>query len=211
MKMRSGSRLALSVVALTAVSVGVTVSASAQGGGFGTRPTAGIFGGVTSPKGDFKDEVGIGWNVGALAKMRIFKAMDVRLDGTYAKLGKKNIEGTDASVATDAKIIFGTLDLLVNMGPDSAAYPGDNSITPYILGGFGMYNFDYAAVCTGACGTFDEPEVKNHFGMNIGGGASIPLAGIRTFVEIRVHRMSRDPNDGGSRTMLIGSAGVKFR
>ena len=209
--MRRASRLAVSVIALTAVSLGVTENASAQGGGFGTRPTAGIFGGVTSPKGDFKDEAGIGWNAGALAKMRLYKSLDVRVDGTYAKFGKKTIEGTTASVETDAKIIFGTLDALVNMGPDSAAYPGDNSITPYILAGIGMYNFDYSAVCSGACGDFVEPGAKNHFGMNIGAGASVPLAGIRTFFEVRIHRMSRSESDGGTRTMLLGSAGVKFR
>ncbi len=201
----------ISVTALALASAGITDRAGAQSSGFGTRPTAGIFAGVTSPKGDFKDEAGLGWNAGALAKIRLYRALDVRVDGTFAQFGKKNIVGTDASVATDAKIIFGTLSALVNMGPDSAAYPGDNSITPYVIGGVGLYNFDYNAVCTGSCGTFEEPGAKNFFGLNIGGGASVPLAGIRTFVELRVHRMSRDAADGGTRTMLIGSAGVKFR
>ena len=36
---------------------------------------------------------------------------------------------------TDGKVTFGTLDAVINMGADSAMYPGDNSVSPYLVGG----------------------------------------------------------------------------
>ena len=178
--------------------------------GLGTRPSAGIFGGVTIPRGDLSDEVDMGWHAGALAKIRAYKAIDARIDGTYAKFGEKSVEGTTATVTTDANVAFGTLGAVLNMGPDSAAYPGDNSVSPYLLVGVGLYRLDYKAVCTGACANFLTPELENNFGVNIGFGATVPVIGIRTFAEGRYHRINRN-NDFGARSMFVLSVGVKFR
>ena len=175
------------------------------------RPTAGIFGGVTTPNGDFKDEVGTGWHAGGFVKMRAYGALDVRLDGAYTKFGKKNIEGTGVTLSTDANVTFGALNALVNLGPDSAGYPGDNTISPYITGGPSIYSLEYKATCAGACTDFEAPEKKTNMGLNVGGGATIPLMGIRTFVEARYHRIMQDELDGGTRSMMTLSAGVKFR
>ena len=203
------SRLRLSLFAIALVSM--TGTARAQDPtGFG-RPTAGIFGGVSLPNGDFGDEVGTGWHAGGLFKMRAYKALDVRVDGTYMKFAEKKIVGTIASVETYGSIIQGTLNALVNLGPDSALYPGDNSVSPYILGGLGEYRLDYDAECTGQCTGFIEPGKHTHFGMNVGAGASIPFVGLRTFIEARYHRISRSSSDGGSRKMVLISVGVKFR
>ena len=142
--------------------------------------------------------------------MRAYKALDVRVDGTFTKFAEKEIVFTNASVETYASVIQGTLNALLNLGADSAAYPGDNSVSPYILGGIGEYRLDYDAECSGQCETF-EAETQTHFGFNIGGGASVPIAGIRTFIEARYHRISRSVSDGSSRAMVLVSVGVKFR
>lgn len=200
-------KVCLSLLAITLIAA-FAETAEAQGG-FG-RPTAGIFGGVTLPSGDFNDEVGTGWHAGGLVKMRAFKALDIRLDGTFNKFAEKEIVASIATVETYASLVHVNLDALVNLGPDSAAYPGDNTIAPYILAGVGGYRLDYDAKCTGSCEEFDAPT-RNHFGLNIGGGATVPLAGIRTFVEARYHRMMRDVAEGNSRSFIVISAGVKFR
>jgi hypothetical protein len=183
--------------------------------GLGTRPSAGIFGGVTIPRGDLSDEVDMGWHAGALAKIRAYRAIDARIDGTYAKFGKKSVESTSATVSTDGNVAFGTLGAVLNMGPDSAAYPGDNSVSPYLLVGIGMYRLDFKAVCSGICTTddfeFASPKVENKLGVNIGFGATVPVAGIRTFAEGRYHRISTSDEIGGSRSMFLLSIGVKFR
>ncbi len=191
---------------------GVPSLASAQIG-FGTRPTAGVFGGVTFPRGDLSDVVGTGWHAGALAKMRVFRAFDLRLDGTYAKFGKKDEinGGNSAFFDTDAKITFGTVSAVLNLGADSAAYPGDNTVSPYLVGGLGGYRLDFNSNCSGTCAGIQALDVTTDLGLNIGFGATVPLAGIRTFAEGRFHRILRSDDDGGAATMFLLSVGVKFR
>jgi hypothetical protein len=196
------------LVLAVAIAAASAATAEAQGPG---RPTAGIFAGVTAASGDFKDEVGNGWLAGGLIKMRAYRSLDVRLDGTYVKFGSKEIAGSEAAVSTDASMIFGTLNVLLNLGPDSASYPGDNSVSPYLMFGGGAYEIDYKAECAGACTGFIDPEKKTHFGVNATFGATVPLFGIRTFAEARYHRVSREAIDGGSRSMILFSAGVKIR
>ena len=193
-----------------AMAIPAAFAATAQGQGPG-RPTVGIFGGVTSVNGDFKDEVGNGWLAGGLIKMRAYGSLDLRADGTYVKLGSRDLAGTAATVSTDASIVFGTLNALLNLSPDSADYPGDNHVTPYVLAGLGWYELDYKADCTGACEDFIDPGKNTHFGMNAGFGATVPVLGIRTFAEARYHRISRKTIDGGARSMILFSVGVKVR
>lgn len=202
-------RLSLLATTLIAFSAGEALAQVQPGLG---RPTAGIFGGYTTATGDFGDEVGSGWHAGALFKMRVYGALDGRIDGTYSKFGKKDLHFEDATLTTDASTTFGTLDLHLNLGPDSAAYPGDNSVSPHLVGGVGAYRLDYKVTCAGECTDFEGPEVKTHWGLNIGAGATAPIVGIRTFFEARYHRIMRDAlEDGGSRAMFLLSVGFKIR
>ena len=210
--MRRKTGLSLSLIALVCSAVLAMPSAAHSQSGFGQKPTAGIFGGVTFPRGAFDDEVGTGWNAGAFAKIRLYGPLDGRVDGTYAKFGKQDLVATGGTVTTNTSVVFGTIGGLLNLGTDSAAYPGDNSVSPYLMAGAGRYKLDYDAVCVGtSCGQFIDPGINSFWGINIGGGATIPLAGIRTFLEARYHRISRNELDGGSRVMVVVSGGVKFR
>ena len=201
-------------VALVAL---VSLPAAAQRPGPG-RPTAGILGGVTFPTGDFKDEVSTGWHAGGLVKMRAYGVLDIRLDGAYAKFGRKEVPDSAVTFSTDAKVTFGTLNALINLGPDSAAYPEDKTNSPYILAGIGRYRLDYQVGCeevvggSAACTGFIGRQPKTYTGVNIGAGVTVPFfAGIRTFVEARYHRISRSLEEGGARGMVFLSAGVKIR
>ena len=202
-------RLSLLATTLIAFSAGEALAQVQPGPG---RPTAGIFGGYTTPTRDFGDEVGNGWHAGALLKMRIYGALDGRIDGTYSKFAKKNLAFEDATLTTDASTTFGTLDLHLNLGPDSAAYPGDNSVSPHLVAGVGAYRLDYKVTCAGTCTDFEGPDIKTHWGLNIGAGATALVVGIRTFFEARYHRIMRDQlEDGGSRAMFLLSIGFKIR
>ena len=203
-------RQSLQAIAVGAVVSSIAAPAEAQQEGFG-RPTAGIFGGVSLPTSDFKQTVGNGWHAGALIKARAYGPLDVRIDGTYSRLGDKEIDEGIAVITTKPKITFGTINALVNLSPDSAAYPGDNTLSPHIIAGIGGYNLDFNATCAGECTTFNNPEAKTYWGLNVGGGATVPIAGIRTFVEGRYHRISRPLEEGGARWMFLISAGVKLR
>lgn len=203
-------RLSLTAVLLSCVALVTAPSDGSAQSGFGTRPTAGIFGGVSFPRGDLSDEVDLGWHAGALAKLRVYRSIDARVDGTYTKFARKEITGGGATVNTNSSVLFGTFGAVLNMGADSAAYPGDNTVSPYLVGGLGIYRIDFDASCIGACTGF-ETEPENNFGVNIGFGATVPLAGIRTFAEGRYHRITRSDDVGGTRSMFLLSVGVKFR
>ena len=204
--------LSVSLIAVVCSAVLATPCALIAQSGFGQKLTAGIFGGVTVPRGALDDEVGTGWNAGGFGKVRLYGPLDLRIDGAYTKFAKHDLVATGGTVTTKASVVFGTIAGLINLGTDSAAYPGDNSVSPYLMAGGGRYKLDYGAVCVGtSCGQFIDPGVNTFWGLNVGGGATIPLAGIRTFLEARYHRISRNELDGGSRTMVVVSAGVKFR
>ena len=209
--MRRMTRLSVAFVGFACVA-GVLASSRAEAqGGFGSWATAGIFGGVVIPSGELSDEAGRGWHAGALAKIKVFGPLDLRVDGTYTKLGKKDLVGTTRTVITDGVVTFGTVNALINLGVDSAEYPGDNAVSPYIVAGAGVYRLDFRATCGGDCATFFNPPVDSFPGLNFGGGATVPVAGLRTFVEGRYHRVSRSLLEGGARTFVLVSAGIKFR
>ena len=179
------------------------------------KPQVGIYGGVTLPLGDLKDDTNTGWHAGGLFKARVTGSIDARLDVAYAKFGSKDFNLGTATVNSEANLLFGTLNAELNLGPDSAAYPGDNSISPYITAGPGVYRLDFEATCSGACTGFNgDAESTTKVGVNIGAGANIPLWGFHTFAEVRYHRFSAEfPSTGeaGSASLLTASAGVKFR
>ena len=204
------ARLSLFALLLIAAA---SSSIEAQGPG---RLTAGIFGGIASPRGSLGDEAGTGWNAGALLKMRALRALDIRVDGTYAKFADLDFDiplasGDSAHGHLDAKMPFGTVNLHLNLGPDSAEYPGDNTVSPYVLTGVGIYKLDYQFTCEGPCGAIETIPTENHVGFNIGGGASIPILGVKAFVEGRYHRIAQEDEFGGPRTFITISAGLRIR
>jgi hypothetical protein len=210
--MRRKTCLSVSLIAVAGSAFLAMASAAHAQSGFGQKLTAGIFGGVTFPRAAFSDEVGTGWNAGGFGKIRLYGPLDLRVDGTYTKFGAKDLVESGGTVTTKTTVQFGTIGGVINLGTDSAAYPGDNSVSPYLMAGAGRYRLDYDAVCVGAsCGSFVDPGINTFWGLNVGGGATIPLAGIRTFLEARYHRISRSELDGGGRVMVVISAGVKFR
>ena len=184
------------------------------------KPQLGIFGGATLPRGDFAEEVALGWNAGALFKVRVTRTIDARIDGTYVKFGGEEIEFSNASVESESDVAYGTLVAELNLGPDSAAYPGDNSVSPYINAGLGMYRFKSEGTCTdapatpGACVDFITSNEDTNVGFTIGAGANVPLWGIPAFGEFRYHRFGTVFPIGQaerSATFFTVSVGIKIR
>ena len=204
----------LSVFAIILLA-GVSSSVEAQ---FLARPTAAVYGGLVTPRGDFGNDVANGWLAGVLIKARAFRALDLRIDGNYAKLGKEttvlsNQDGDTLIIDTDGKVPYGTLNAHLNLGPDSAEYPGDNTVTPHLLGGVGIYQLDYnvTTTCKGNCGEIQLIPRKNRFGVNVGAGGSIPVFGVKAIVEARYHRISQEADEGGAAAMITISAGFRIR
>lgn len=177
------------------------------------RFSAGVFGGFSKPTGDFKVLAGSGWHGGGLLKADIIGSFDVRLDGTISRFGKKEIELTDpaATITTNTRVTFGTLSGVLNLGADSAAYPGDNSVSPYLLLGAGYYRYSYDDTCVRDCTNLSLiTGLRKRWGIAGGGGASVPVLGFRTFIEARYHVVRVDGIEPPS-SMLLVSAGIKTK
>jgi hypothetical protein len=182
------------------------------------KPQLGLFGGATLPRGDFSQETDPGWNAGALFKVRVTPSIDARIDGTYTKLGAQFIEFANAEVNSESEVTFGTLLVELNLGPDSAAYPGDNSVSPWINVGPGMYRMKFEGTCadlqTDGCDGFIESSEETSIGWTIGIGANVPFYRIPLFAEARYHRFGTIFPIGQvdrTATMFTISAGFKIR
>jgi opacity protein-like surface antigen len=202
----------LSMLAIAAVAM----SARAEAQGLFTKPQLGILGGVTLPTGELEEDAATGWHAGGFFQIRLRGALDARLDGAYNKLGSKTFDFDSAVIDFDANVAFGSLSAVLNLGPDSAAYPGDNSISPYIMAGAGVYRVKSEGTCTGsACSQVNiEDFTTSKAGFNLGAGANVPLWGIPAFAEFRYHRFGTTfPGTrlDGTATMLTGSVGIKIR
>jgi len=198
--MRKAQLLLVMITALLAV--------SDEAGAQLRQPQLGVYGGLTLPRGELKLQTNPGWHAGALGKIRVTRTFDARIDGAYSRLGSKTIEFADASVKSKSEILFGTLVAELNLGPDSAQYPGDNSVSPYINAGPGIYRFKFDDTCTGNCEAFFASDEETTFGVSIGAGANVPLRRIPLFAEFRWHRFSPFET---TVTMFTFSAGFKIR
>lgn len=178
------------------------------------QPQIGVSGGATVPTGDFKDDTGIGWNAGGLLKVRVWKSFDLRLDGLYSKLGSRNLEFANATVNSESNLSAASLLVELNLGPDSAQYPGDNSVSPYINAGPAWYRYKFEGVCTGGCTGFEQEGEETKIGFNAGFGANVPYRGFPLFAELRYHRFGTIypvTQVSSTATLLTVSAGFKVR
>ncbi len=199
----------LLLVAITAL-----LAAGDEAGAQIRQPQLGIYGGLTLPRGDWKLETDLGWHAGALGKVRVTRTFDARIDGAYSRLGSKSTEYTDAAVESESELLFGTLVAELNLGPDSAQYPGDNSVSPYIHIGPGIYRYKFDGVCTGNCGRFTTSHEETKVGLTIGAGANVPFGRIPLFAEFRWHRFGTVlpiSQFESTVTMFTFSAGFKIR
>jgi len=178
------------------------------------QPQLGVYGGLTLPRGEWKLETDLGWHAGALGKIRFTRTLDARIDGAYSRLGSKSTDFTNASVSSESEITFGTLVAELNLGPDSAQYPGDNSVSPYIHAGPGLYRYKFEGTCTGSCAGFTESHEETKVGLTIGAGANVPFGRIPLFAEFRWHRFGTVlpiTQRESTVSMFTFSAGFKIR
>lgn len=144
--------------------------------------TFGVTAGAALPMGDFGDVAKTGFTVGALADLKTEKLPVVlRFNLDYTNFGIKGFSGS-------VNQIGGTVNALYSFAGES--------FKPYALGGVGVFN----SKMKGADGSTD-------FGINLGGGVSIPLSGFDTFIEARYRHIFVD---GGSAKAIPVTFGIRF-
>ncbi len=76
--------------------------------------------------------------------------------------------------------------------------PTSSGISPYFIGGIGIYNFSIPN---------SSLDSQSKFGWNAGAGINMPLSGFKTFIEARYHGVS---TEGGTTAWIPISFGVMF-
>jgi opacity protein-like surface antigen len=134
----------------------------------------GVQGGVSMPTGDFGDLANMGFIVGGLLDVKpASMPVGFRFNVDYQRWG------------VDSEIADGNFSSMSGTGAVMFTVPTTGGISPYLLGGVGMYRFD--------CSGDDlECEAENEFGFNLGGGLNFGLGTLDTGVEVRYH----DAGDG---------------
>lgn len=155
----------------------------------------GALGGVAFPTGDLGTTTNTGYTIGvAVGYKPQLLPLSVRLEADYNQFGFTNGGGSINVPAFTGNVLY--------------ELPLGTGITPYAIGGVGLYR--PSAGFTGAGTT----NAENDFGWNIGGGVKIPLSsGFETFIEARYNSFTiggGTANGGGTGTFIPVTVGVMF-
>lgn len=151
----------------------------------------GIALGASKATGDGSDQINLGYHVlGTIAFAPPTMPVGLRVDAMY------NAFGFDG--AGDGKLNIMGVNVNATWGMPMAASP----VSPYLIGGLGMYN---SKVDFDGCG--DACKGQTDFGFNVGVGTKFALSGFGTFAEIRYHSIQ---SDGGSSAFIPISFGIMF-
>ena len=146
----------------------------------------GIAAGASMPMGDFGDAVGTGWNAGAVLAINApTMPVGFRVDASYNSFGINDIDESINILGVNGNVTWGL--------PMAAA-----PISPYLIGGVGMYRLD-----TSVSGIDAETE----FGFNVGVGTKFALSGFGTFIELRYHSAQ---TEGEATNYLPITFGIMF-
>jgi opacity protein-like surface antigen len=147
----------------------------------------GIAAGAALPTSDLSDAASTGYNVtGTIGINPQLIPLGIRIDGAYNRFAFKN--GVDGDVHFTS--VTGNLVYKI---PSAA-------ISPYLIGGAGWYNVGGTVQGFGG-------GSSNHFGWNLGGGISMPLSGVDTFIEARYNQFQ---GNGESLKYIPITFGIMF-
>jgi opacity protein-like surface antigen len=158
-----------------------------------------VSGGLSMPVSDLSDQVNSGYNVNVGLNI----GAPIVPVGARLEVGYNGFDGKSCCNFSGGtvRIISGTANAILNLGPTSAA--------PYLIGGLGIYNFHGSTTFnsfTGATTSIDNTKA----GVNIGGGLRFPLAGISTFLEARYHVMLGDSFNYTNSQFIPITFGIQF-
>jgi hypothetical protein len=133
----------------------------------------GIGAGASVPSGDFADAVETGYHFLATAGIKPPLApVGFRVDGMFNQFNYKT------------SLLDGESQRLMGLNANAIlSMPGAVVLSPYIIGGVGMYRSTSSVANSGSS---TDP------GVNIGAGISFGLAGFGAFAELRFHDVMGD-------------------
>jgi opacity protein-like surface antigen len=151
------------------------------------RPVSfGIALGASMPTGDAGEGLEMGYHaMGTLSFSPPALPVGIRIDGMFNQLSGKTVSTPLGDFEAGDVRILG-LNANATFGMPMAASP----ISPYLIGGLGMYNFSSPDAEDDPSTSEDEAASETKMGFNIGVGTKFALAGFGTFAEIRYHMVT---------------------
>lgn len=147
--------------------------------------TVGVGGGAVFPVGDLSDDYGTGFDVSGLLEFASLGALPLGFRGEagYQTFSEGNLS---------TRFLSGRANVVVPflVAPDAA---------PYLIGGIGLYNR--------RAEDGNNASSDSDLGFNVGAGINYAIAGMNTFVELRLHSVS---GDGGSSRFIPFTLGIRF-
>lgn len=166
--------------------IGLAVSATGASAQIGWA----IGGGPSFATGDLGDVVDMGYNVQGSASLSIpVLPVGIRIDGLYNK-HPSEFDENHRTFAGNVNAVF--------------SFPSIG-ITPYVIGGLGMYNTKIEHDDDQEVG--HDHESSSDVGFNIGAGVRLGLPGLSVFGEARLHSISAE---GGSVRFVPVTLGIRF-
>lgn len=153
-----------------------------------------VAGGPTFPMGDAGDVLDMGYHAKVAASFKVpVLPIGLEADAMWNQFDYSDLDDANS------RILSGTLNAVINLPT-----PG---ITPYIIGGVGMYNGkdDIEGI--------EDSEGSTDFGINAGVGVRLGLVGLGgVFAEARLHNIFVDGADGESESVRFVpvSLGIRF-
>jgi hypothetical protein len=142
----------------------------------------GVAAGASIPNGDFADVVETGYHLMATAGIKPPLApVGFRVDGMFTEFNSK-AAGSDAK----ERILGLNANAVLSM-------PGAVVLSPYAIGGVGMYRQSISPSVPGV-------DAQTDMGVNIGAGIQFGLAGFSAFGEIRFHNIFNGDDGSGNST-----------
>ncbi|HEU4642126.1 MAG TPA: hypothetical protein VFS44_06690 [Gemmatimonadaceae bacterium] len=193
-------RIDTSRTVIAALAIGASAVAATTAGAQVMEPTRapiyfGIAAGATIPTGSTSDLHGTGWHVQGLVDwMSPVAPIGLRGDLGFTSLGGKEISAGNTSIrADDLHMWAGTADAVWMFRPAT----GTSVMTPYALGGVGLYHSSGGRSATTSLGTTQTTDDSSwNFGLNFGGGVMFDLSGFSTFAEARFHNVFNAGRNG---------------
>lgn len=132
----------------------------------------GVAAGASMPMGDFGDAAETGWHAGVVLGLSMPTApVGVRIDGMYNSFGfAEGIDETWNIISVTANATWGL--------PMAAA-----PLSPYLIGGLGMYRLGTS---------IEDTDAETDFGFNVGAGVKFNLQGFGTFIEARYNSVQSE-------------------
>ena len=176
------------------------------------RYGTGVYAGGSFPLERLRDSANFGYHAGGMVQNVVREALDVRLDVVFNKLSDKTLSEGATFREVGTNMLFASLGAELHSVRSSGAPRLRKTVAPYLLAGAGVYRFRFDNVCRGAgcLGPERNESTETSWGLNLTGGATAPVLGMSTFIQVGYHMMLPKGASDPLSSLILVSMGLKL-